>query len=300
MEHRIENEALRVTVSDHGAELVSVYDKEQMQERIWCANPSIWNRHAPILFPFVGKVKDGVYTYQGNQYPMATQHGFARDKEFTCTNKTPDSITHTLRFSEDTYRIYPFEFELHVTHSFCPDNPRQLIITWTVINLGTDEMFYSIGGHPGFCIPENKKRSDYAIALPDIATRSYLLLDSTGSGLADTSVSYPFNEKTAYVAISDHLFDKDALIFEGNQLPVVGIVDKNHNPFITLTCKDFPYVGIWSKPDGPFVCLEPWQGRTDNMDFSGDLSEKPGELRLPAKETAVHTYSIEFHACAMI
>lgn len=164
-------------------------------------------------------------------------------------------------------------------------------------NLGSDEMLYSIGGHPGFQIAPGHARSEYSIALPDANPRHYLLLDAAGSGLADTSKSYPFNDAgNAYVPVTDTLFDKDALVFEDGQLPSVGLVDADKKPFVTLTCTDFPYVGIWSKPDGPYVCLEPWLGRTDNMDFTGDLAEKPGEQKLIANAEAVHTYTIEFHS----
>ena len=152
MLHTIENDYLKVTVSDHGAELTSVYDKAQDFERIWCADPAVWNRHAPVLFPFVGKVKDGAYHYNGNTYAMKTQHGFARDAEFTCIEETTDSITHKLVYSDETLEIYPFEFELLITHRFDAENPRLLHVTWAVKNLGSDEMLYSIGGHPGFQI----------------------------------------------------------------------------------------------------------------------------------------------------
>ena len=153
MLHTIENDYLKVTVSDHGAELTSVYDKAQDFERIWCADPAVWNRHAPVLFPFVGKVKGGAYRYNGNTYAMKTQHGFARDAEFTCIEETTDSITHKLVYSDETLEIYPFEFELLITHRFDAENPRLLHVTWAVKNLGSDEMLYSIGGHPGFRVP---------------------------------------------------------------------------------------------------------------------------------------------------
>ena len=165
MLHTIENDYLKVTVSDHGAELTSVYDKAQDFERIWCADPAVWNRHAPVLFPFVGKVKGGAYRYNGNTYAMKTQHGFARDAEFTCIEETTDSITHKLVYSDETLEIYPFEFELLITHRFDAENPRLLHVTWAVKNLGSDEMLYSIGGHPGFQIAPGHARSEYSIAL---------------------------------------------------------------------------------------------------------------------------------------
>ena len=83
----MENEKLRVQISDHGAELCSIYDKETDREAVWIGDPAFWNRHAPVLFPFVGKVNGGFYIHKGIKYPMG-QHGFARDKEFECIENT--------------------------------------------------------------------------------------------------------------------------------------------------------------------------------------------------------------------
>ena len=47
--HVIENDLLQVTVSDAGAELISVIDRDRGSERIWIGDPAVWNRHAPIL-----------------------------------------------------------------------------------------------------------------------------------------------------------------------------------------------------------------------------------------------------------
>ena len=94
--HIIENDVLRVTVSDAGAELISVFDKEKDTERIWIGDPAVWNRHAPILFPFVGKVMDGKYRIADKEYTMKTQRGFALDMEFACVEETSASVTHGL------------------------------------------------------------------------------------------------------------------------------------------------------------------------------------------------------------
>lgn len=98
----LENNYLKVTVADMGAELISVFDKESQTERMWDANPKVWNRHAPILFPFVGKVSGGVYRYCGREYEMKSQHGFARDLEFVCVKRDEGSVTHLLRADDET------------------------------------------------------------------------------------------------------------------------------------------------------------------------------------------------------
>ena len=77
----LENEALKVTINSFGAELASIRGKETDTEYLWNADAKFWKRSAPVLFPFVGSLKNKEYHYEGKAYPMG-QHGFARDMEF--------------------------------------------------------------------------------------------------------------------------------------------------------------------------------------------------------------------------
>ncbi len=310
MLHTIENDVLRVTVSDKGAELVSVFDKERNAERIWCADPDVWNRHAPILFPFVGRVAGNKYRYNGEEYEMKTQHGFARDREFELVQlgEVQDTeglcITHRLRSDEESLKIYPFNFELIVMHILRAGKSRELVVTWCIRNLDTEnEMYYSIGGHPGFSIltEQGMKRDEMYLEFPEYkngggkAELNYLLLDKDGLAVADKS--YKLELDDGCCAITPDFFDKDALVFEDYQISQVRLLDKDKKPFVTLTGKGFPYVGIWSKPNGEFVCLEPWIGRTDDADrgMSAELSSKTGEEQIEPDGTAIRAYMIEFH-----
>ncbi len=293
----IENEHLRVTVSDHGAELASVYDKGLGLERIWCADPSVWNRHAPILFPFVGKVNGGEYRYGGKKYAMKSQHGFARDSEFECVSVGLDSIVHLLTSDAKTREVYPFDFELTVTHRFDPQNPRVLKVQWEVRNCSDGEMLYSIGAHPGFAVPAlpDESRSMYYLSFPGKEKLSYILV-SPKTALAVPEVSYDLPLEGGLLPIADDLFDRDALIFEKGQVDVVGIARPDKSPYVTMRCAGFPFLGVWSKPTGRFVCLEPWLGRTDDDGFAGELQDKAGEQALKAGEAKTYSYSMEFHA----
>ena len=132
--HVLENEFLKVTVADAGAELSSVIDKESGLERLHDANPEVWNRHAPILFPFVGKVVGGTYRIGEKEYEMKTQHGFARDMEFELVEVDEKQVVHRLLPNENTRKIYPYEYELLVTHQLDDNNPRLLNIKWEVKN----------------------------------------------------------------------------------------------------------------------------------------------------------------------
>ena len=251
----MENEKLRVQISDHGAELSSIYDKAADREAVWIGDPAFWNRHAPVLFPFVGKVNGGFYTHKGVKYPMG-QHGFARDNEFECIENTENKTVHRLVSTEETKKVYPFDFAFTVTQEL---SGRTLTITWNVENTGDDDMYFSVGGHPAFMIPEQ----------------------------------YDIVFKDGRIPYTRTLFDEDALIFDNTQVERVG-VEVDGKPYVTLTCKGFPSVGVWSKPkaDAPFVCLEPWIGRCDNVGFDGELKDKYGEQHLKAGETFQAGYTI--------
>ena len=164
--HILENDILKISVADAGAELCSVLDKELDTERIWTGDPTIWNRHSPILFPFVGRVTGGKYRIGNREYSMKTQHGFARDMVFTCVGESAGSVSHLLLPTEATKEIYPFDFRLLVRHSLDPENPRKILVEWQVENTGADRMYYSIGGHPGFLMPEGVRKEDCFVCFP--------------------------------------------------------------------------------------------------------------------------------------
>ena len=290
--HVLENEYLKVKVADDGAELSSVYDKETETERIWNADPAIWNRHAPILFPFVGRVIDGVYRIGDTEYTMKTQHGFARDKKFTCIAKTETSVTHQLLATDDTKEIYPFDFELLVTHSLDENNPRVLHIDWEVKNNGNDRMYFSIGGHPGFWIPEGEKKEDYYIEFPGRDDLKYISVNPA-NGFADPDKEYPLLTENGFIKYNDTI--PDTWIFDYQNIETVRIATPDKTPYITMHCGEFPFLAVWANKKGPFICLEPWMGRTDNDGFTGTLEEKTGVEKLESGACKRISHTIEFH-----
>lgn len=287
-QHILENEYLRVTVADAGAELISVWDKAAGQERIWTGEPQVWNRHAPILFPFVGKVREGKYRIGAQEYAMKTQHGFARDMVFDCVEKTEDSVTHCLTASADTRAIYPYEFQLTVCHRLLPG--KRLVIEWTVKNLGEDTMFFSIGGHPGFMMPEGTRKEDCLIAFPGKTELQYVSANPSGYIVAQKKTLLLKAGLAAWQADIP-----DTWIFEDHQVDTVGIAQPDGTAFVTLHCEGFPMLAVWANPNGPFICLEPWYGRADDENFAGTIDQKKAMQCLPGGEKKEIAYSIEFH-----
>ncbi len=284
--HIIENSYLRATVSDTGAELVSVIGPEKDAERIWTGDPAVWNRHAPILFPFVGKVTDGKYRIGDREYPMKTQHGFARDLEFTCVGETPVSVTHSLAATDWTRERYPYEFRLSVTHRL---DGKHLLISWEIENRGTDRMYFSIGGHPGFLMPEGVRKEDCRIIFPGADTLRYRSANKAGYVLPETKTL------TLHEGCAPYQEDiPDTWIFEDGQVGRVGIRLPDGKPYVMLHCEQFPMLAVWANPNGPFICLEPWFGRTDDEGFRGTVDQKKAIQSLGGGEKREIAYSIEF------
>ncbi len=284
--HILENESLRATVADAGAELISVYDKARGAERIWTGDPAVWNRHAPILFPFVGKLTGGKYRVGGREYPMATQHGFARDRVFDCAEATAATTAHRLTADERSRAVYPFDFRLTVRHRLAG---RRLCVEWTVENLGDARMIFGIGGHPGFLLPPGVRKEDCAILFPGADGLRYISASKAGFALPARKALATIDSRARYQADIP-----DTWIFEDAQVKAVGIATPDGAPYVLLNCEQFPMLAVWANPKGPFICLEPWFGRTDDEGFDGEIDRKKGMLALDRGEKREIGYSIDF------
>lgn len=290
MVHTLENEALRIKIDDHGAELSEIYDKEKDRQVLWNADPAHWKRHAPVLFPNVGRYYQDQCLIGGQTYSCG-QHGFARDMEFTCTEETPDSVAHLLTSTEETQKKYPFRFELYITHRL---QGREILVSWKVVNRDSKTMYFTIGGHPAFRVPvlPGTTRDQYLLTFSGQKELTYCLLDlSTGTALPDQTRTLHLENGTC--PIDRHMFDRDALVFDNGQVTKAGITLPDGTPYVELTCEGFPNFGVWSSSaEAPFVCLEPWMGRCDNFGFQEELSKKPGVNRLDSEETFEKSYMI--------
>ncbi len=293
--HIIENEELKVQVLDHGGELVSIIKKATGKEYLWNADPAWWNRHSPVLFPFVGGLKDKTYRYGGREYTLG-QHGFARDKEFELVSNSGTEIWHRLLSDESTRAVYPFEFELETGIRLFRN---QVVVLWRVQNHSkTENMYFSIGGHPAFLCPlKDEKREDCEILFEGVPLLNTRMLEG---GLAAKKLTQLELEKREIagktygaVKVSEHLFDCDAYVVEGHQTREVALAGADGKIYLAVKF-DAPLFGVWApKGTAPFVCIEPWYGRCDSVDFDGTLKEKEyiNEL-LPGQ-----VFSKNYHIC---
>lgn len=295
MNYTIENNMIKVVISDHGAEIQSVKSAHTGEEFMWQADPKIWGRHAPILFPIVGRLKNDEYTYKGQTYHLG-QHGFARDSNFKVEHHSQESITFLLKDNEETRKVYPFKFEFRVNYNLMNNLLEE---NFSVVNKSDETMIFGVGGHPGFNLPVKDgitKKDFYFDMHPSVARVKVPLknasLDWNNRSLASTD---------SFIGLSDELFKDDALIYElhGHDNKVSLRTDKN-NFHINVWTRNAPFVGIWSQypQTANYVCIEPWWGIADRDDADGDLEHKYGMNHLaPGKEFQAG-FSITYHSDA--
>lgn len=281
MIYKVENDFLNVEVKKMGAELCSIFHKQHQLEYLWQADPKVWARHAPILFPIVGQVQDGTYIYKNDQYQMG-QHGFARDSEFELVDQTDNSLTLRLKFDGNSLLIYPFRFELVIQYIL---EEQRLTSNYQVHNLDQEELYFSLGLHPGFTCPieAHLKFSDYYLEFDQVETVDCLIIE--GSLLSNKALGN-FINNSQKIALDHSLFDNDALIFENLVSSSVMLKSDQSKHFVKVGISDFPYLGIWSKPsaNAPYLCIEPWYGITDEKDSGKPLDQKKGIQRLKHKK----------------
>ena len=281
MNTTISNSTLIASIKHAGAELFSLKDN-QNQEYIWEGNPDFWGKHSPVLFPIVGTLKNNAYTINEKEYQLP-RHGFARDMEFQLIDKTENSAVFSLQSNSETLKKYPFDFELQLIYTL---NETTLDIAYKVINNSETKIPFSIGAHPAIALPENFENYSFKFEKEEDLKYSLLendLISNKTESLETIENLVPLNYK---------LFENDALVFktlESNSLTIL----ENSKPYIKVDFADFPSLGIWTKDQAPFVCIEPWFGYSDTAENSGDLFEKEGILILDAKQTFNSKFSIQ-------
>jgi galactose mutarotase-like enzyme len=277
----ISNSTLKASIKHLGAELSSLKNS-QNKEFIWEGNPDFWGKHSPVLFPIVGTLKNNTYRVNGKEYQLP-RHGFARDMEFQLINKRENSATFSLKSNTETLKKYPFEFELQLIYTL---NESTLDIQYKVINKSESKMPFSIGAHPAIALPENFE--SYALKFEREEVLKYYLLEND----LISNKTEVLETTNSLVLLNYKLFENDALIFKtltSNSLTIL----ENSKPYIKVDFEDFPSLGIWTKEQAPFICIEPWLGYSDTAVNSGDLFEKEGILILDANQTFTSKFSIQ-------
>ena len=279
---------MQITVSKKGAELTSIIANNR--EYLWQGDPEFWGRRAPILFPIVGKLADDKLRIDGHEYTMK-QHGFARDTEFV----EQDGWYVIARRNDEAIQ-YPYDFALRVRYTV---DGNTLTCNWQVTNRGEETMYFQIGAHPAFLLPDFDAN--------DVLHGFIRFYDKQGNAISPLVHHYldgglrcayeiplALNNGEGLLALNDKTFENDALLIEGGQVASAALLDKYGHEVLCVSCPQADAFGIWApnKSGCPFVCIEPWCGIADNAGFKGDISERDCIHSLEPGDSFDFSYSL--------
>lgn len=282
--HTLRGDGITATILAHGAELCSLKNAQGL-ELLWQAGPE-WPRHAPLLFPIVGKLKNDELRHRGKTHPM-TQHGFARDHRFEWIGREANWCKLMLTDNAETRARYPFAFRLEVTYSA---KGADLDVAFDIINTGNETLPASLGGHPALNWP-------LQVGLPKEAYRLTFSNEEPApirrlQGGLMRSKPEPTPIQGKMLAPSERLFDDDAIIMDQVASSSVRFA-ADRGPSIEVSWQGFRELGVWSKPGGvPFLCIEPWHGFASPSDFDGEFADKPGLMQIAPGESRSLSYGI--------
>lgn len=292
MIHSIENAQLKVSVNSIGAQLWSVYSKQTNTEYLWQGDPAFWGGRAYNLFPFIGRMFEGKFLYDGKEYPSRC-HGLARYFEFSLEKQTENKLVFLFTDSEETKKEYPFAFEFRV--SFILEGAT-LTTEYSVFNKDSRELICAFGGHPGINIPFGKGEfEDYYVEFSQPTAARKLTLSDPSKLMTGTSEQFELVDGVK-LPLRHNLFDQDAVVLENTSGELCVKSDKESR-FVRVRYEQFPFIGFWHATfkDAPYVCVEPWSALPSVDGILTELESKPNMTHVPPSQTASASFSLEIH-----
>ncbi len=277
----IKNQYITAKFNTLGAELKSLVCEGK--EYLWCSDPEWWGKSAPLMFPICGGLMDDEFNYKGKTYTV-TKHGYAMNSEFEVEKQTDDSVTFLLKSNDESRAQFPFDYELRLVYTIVG---KQLQIRNEVTNTGSDTMYFSIGSHEAYAVPEGVE--EYEIVFPQKETLLACGLDG----------NYVTPERTLIIEDSDTLalkkeyFAIDALVFPEIVSRSATLRKKDGSRALRVEFDGFFNLMLWQKCGAPYICIEPWNGVPDYIDSDKDFTKKPGIQQVSAGQTYIRTHNIE-------
>lgn len=287
--YQLKNEKLTIEVNKTGAELCKIASTKNKTDFLWDAKQNIWRSYAPNLFPIIGALKNNTYLFDGKAYQLP-KHGLVRNNSNIQLHKQSENkLIFELIANEETLKQYPFKFKFYTSYTL-KDNT--LAVTYKIKNIDSKTMYFSIGGHPAFKCPvfNNENYNDYSLVFDKIESAKRYMMDIE-RGLVTSETKSVFND-SHNLPLKHELFNEDALIFKDLESERISLKSKTHGEILSFQFEGFPYFGIWAKPNGNFVCLEPWLGVADHVDTNQQLTDKEGIIALEAKSSFESEYTI--------
>jgi galactose mutarotase-like enzyme len=283
---QISSRELSAAVDPLGAQLSLLRDAAG-RDLVWDGDPAFWSGRAPLLFPIVGALAGGRYRL-GTKYYSLSRHGFARNCQFEVLEAAASTAAFRLRADESTLALYPFHFELEVRFEL---QGALLSVSSCVRNPGAAALPASFGFHPAlrWPLPYGRPRAEHSILFAMDEPAPVRRLNAQGL-LVPQSQPTPVQQRR--LLLHDEMFRADALILDQLRSRELRYGAPG-GPQLRIAFSNTPFLGVWTKPGAPFICIEPWHGIADPQGFTGDFSSKPGLFLVPPGGTQQLQLQIE-------
>jgi len=275
---------LNIEIKNEGAELTSIkFNNKEMLHN----GEKFWDRQSPILFPTVGRLRDNQTIINDKKYEIP-QHGFAKDMEFELIQETENSKTYLAKSNEETLKMYPFKFELYTKYIV---NENNLTVEYKVINKDNKEMLFGIGGHPGFKLDMPQEEYYFELGLEEDEVE---FMEVEGNYISNKPAKNIL-KNNKIIEITKDTFINDAIMMKKLKSNIIALKQKKDNKkILEFTFEEFPILAIWSMPEAPFICLEPWFNYADRVKETGYFKDKEGVITLNPEKEFNCKFSVKF------
>lgn len=276
--------ALSIKVSNIGAELTSInFNGTEMLHN----GKQFWDRQAPVLFPTVGRLRDNKTIINDKEYEIP-QHGFAKDMEFELIEDVENAKVYMARSNVNTLKMYPFEFELYIAYIIQEDT---LTVKYKVINKTKTKMLFGIGGHPGFALKFPQEEYYFELNRKELNPK---FMEVEGNYISNNPAKNILKDNKI-IEIGKDSFLNDAIMMKNLKSNKITLKQKKDNKkILEFNFEDFPILAIWSMPNAPFICLEPWFNYADRVEETGYFRDKEGVISLEPEEEFNCKFSVKF------
>ena len=290
MRQTLQNHRLKIEIQEKGAELASIVNLANGNEYMWQADPNVWGSHAPVLFPIIGTLKGGTTQIQGNTYRIP-KHGLVRrNDQLELFYHSEDRVTFRMNYTPENLEHYPYKADFRVTYRLRNEH---VIVYHEITNEDDQPIYFCLGGHPAFRVPHfaDDRYEDYFLRFESAENSASHTVTDEGTIGPDTR-EVPW-EAGNILPLTHDLFANDALVFKDLNSASVVLESQVNGPVLKVDYAGWTHLGVWAKPDGDFVCIEPWLGLSDPHDSDGQFVNKEGIIELGPGETYEMSFDIK-------
>lgn len=213
----------------------------------------------PFLFPIFGRLQDGKYHWEGQEYAMEI-HGFGHTSVWQVSDYAEDTLRLTLDADEGTLQQYPFLFRVTLEFTVAQD---LLTIRQIYENRDTKPMPFQYGFHPYFLTekPEN------------------IRVESTADTLFDFSAGEKaFGHGSVTVTVPEGAPEAGAALM-GVHTPTVLHNEVEGKRLAMEFDNSFPTHVLWTQAGKKFLCVEPTNGVANGLNTGNYQMLAPGETQ---------------------